>query len=67
MNPSIKKCIALVIVLLCVATSALAEVMLEEKGLSLGENAVHYLQVSGMEDQAVQARVNAQLLATSRA
>lgn len=67
MNPSIKKCIALVIVLLCVAASALAEVVLEEKGLSLGENTVHYLQVSGMEDQTIQEQVNAQLLAASHA
>ena len=48
--------------MLMMLSSAVAEPVVEQKGLALGESYVYYPQVSGMEDAALQERVNAALL-----
>lgn len=53
--------------MLMMLSSAVAEPVVEQKGLALGESYVYYPQVSGMEDAALQERVNAALLQSTGA
>ena len=53
--------------MLMMLSSAVAEPVVEQKGLALGESYVYYPQVTGMEDAALQERVNAALLQSTGA
>lgn len=62
-----KKFLVCFLALSLAISCAMAEPTLARKGLTLGEGYVYYLQMEGMEDEALQQAVNAALLKASGA